>query len=244
MSWLDGYKQKFDNEIAEKERKIRESDETYQRRHLSACQQLQDFVKVYLQDLVGKKTKDGKILRLEIKENHASLYEDDQPFVALHYQEEERSVYLNGNSYTCGNGQYKLVKNMHLCKPHKNRGGSDENGKITKRLCEETLAHYLLTFLVMNNISDMPLDIYQDYLLDVYDIDFPWQCMLVFNEVNGSGINYHKVNRGDGYAHSDRQNCGHGDGSRYGGNGDGAGITAHIICGEGYGNGFNHRGSG
>lgn len=54
--------------------------------------------------------------------------------------------------------------------------------------------------ITMNNVGNMPLDIYQYYLLDVYDIDFPWIYLFVFN-----GYGYHN---GGGF--------GHGYGYRYG----------------------------
>jgi len=51
----------------------------------------------------------------------------------------------------------------------------------------------------MTNVGNMPLDIYQDYLLDIHDIDFPWYMMFIFNgycthiessDPFGSGVGY------------------------------------------------------
>lgn len=146
MSWLNSYKKKFDDEKAEKERKMKESQDAWNHRHQQASNDLNDFVKYHLQDLVGKKTKDGKILRLEIKENYARLYADNEEFVCLHYyyREEEDT---DGDGMSWGNGKYYLVKDMQLCRPHKSRGGYDWDGKRSRLFNEEELAHYLLIFL-------------------------------------------------------------------------------------------------
>jgi len=78
-----------------------------------------------------------------------------------------------------------------------------------------------------DNVGNMPIDIYQDYLLDTYDIDFSWYMMFVHNgcgnnngqgkgDCNGfaHGLGYgntndygngYNINRGNGYGYREAE---------------------------------------
>ena len=90
----------------------------------------------------------------------------------------------------------------------------------------------------MDNVGDMPIDIYQDYLLEVYDIDFPWYCLYpaIPNLYNNFSEDFsNAAGYGNGYFHSFVN--GNGDGYGYGecdgeGECDGDGSRSFYECCE------------
>lgn len=68
-----------------------------QSRRQSAYKELVSFTEHVVKDLVGKKTRDGKKLRLELdKERHcATMYAGDEKFLYLHFwYRGDRTYYL------------------------------------------------------------------------------------------------------------------------------------------------------
>lgn len=148
MTWLSEYQQKFAQEDAQKvEKKEQEADEG-RGRHNCAASELTRFVESALKDLVGRKTRDGEILRLELDKDRASatMYGGDEKFLYISFWYKENEKY-DGDGCSYGDGTYFLKKDVHYCRPHKSRRGYDEPKDKWGSLYEEDLAYYLLKFL-------------------------------------------------------------------------------------------------
>lgn len=148
MSWLSEHQKKFDAEAAKKAEKQKEEVEASNSRRKSAYSQLKSFVETTLRDLVGKKTKDGKKLRLELDNERycAKMYAGDEEFLYLSFWYKENEKY-DSDGCSWGDGTYYLSKQVTYHRPHKSRNGYDEQAGKWGSLYDEDLAHYLLTFI-------------------------------------------------------------------------------------------------
>jgi hypothetical protein len=147
MTWLSEHKKRFDAEEADKAEKERKAIEEEVSRQCSAYRELVRFVETALHDLVGKKTKDGKTLRLELKDRScATVYAGDEKFLYLHFWYKEGEKY-DRDGCSWGDGTYSLCRQVTYCRPHKSRHGYDEAADKWGSLYDEDLAYYLLTFL-------------------------------------------------------------------------------------------------
>jgi hypothetical protein len=149
MGWLDSYKNKFDAEEAEKEKESKVKSAMWKRYREDADKALATLVKNSLQELVGKKTKDGKVLRIEADNGYCAgviVYAGDEKLLSISYYYQEGQDY-DGDGMSWGNGSYSLIKNMYLYRPSKSRYGSSYDKGRSAGLDEEELAYYLLTIL-------------------------------------------------------------------------------------------------
>lgn len=149
MGWLDSYKNKFDEEAAKKEKEDKERQEMWARHRKDAEAKLNEFIDYSLKDLVGRKTKDGKTLKLGKEEGHSAivvLWADDEKLLSINYYYQEGQEY-DGDGMSWGSGNYYIVKNMYLYRPHTSKYGYKQEKGRSSGLDEEELAHYLLTIL-------------------------------------------------------------------------------------------------
>jgi len=148
MSWLDAHKQKFAAEAAEKAAREQKERDECKARHDSAYAQLKQFIDLTIKDLVGKKTKDDKTLRLELdNERHcATMFAGDEKFLYMHFWYKEHERYDN-DGCSWGDGTYYLSREVHYILPHKDRHGYEQKEGKWGTLYDEDLAHYLLAFI-------------------------------------------------------------------------------------------------
>ncbi len=148
MGWLDSYKQKLDDEASKKEAEEKETQKMWERYRKDAQQHLDTFIEYYLKDLVGRKTKDGKTLRIGPGESYypnIAVYADDEKLASIcfYYREGENT---DGDGMSWGNGSYSLIKNVITHREYKGRYYN--NGKdSSSNLDTEELAHYFVTLL-------------------------------------------------------------------------------------------------
>ena len=148
MSWLSEQKKKFDAEEAEKAAHEKKERDASQARHEGAYSELKHYVKNTLADLEGKKTRDGKKLRLEFdnERNCVKMYAGDEEFLYLSFWYKENEKY-DSDGCLWGDGTYYLKQDVRYNRPHKARHGYDYEKDKWGSLYDEDLAHYLLTFI-------------------------------------------------------------------------------------------------
>lgn len=150
MTWLSSMQKKFTQEEAAKVEREQREAEAAKERLSSASNELVRFIETHLQDLVGKKTKNGEVLRMELDKNRscATMYIGDKPLVTLSFYYWENESY-DSDGCSWGDGTYYLKKLASYHQPYKDKGGHNVE-KTYKDLYEEDLAHYLLQFIDMN----------------------------------------------------------------------------------------------
>lgn len=149
MSWLTEKKKQFDAEETKRLAKEQKDREECAARHESAYAELKRFVKNTLADLEGKKTKDGKELRIEFdNERHCvTMYAgENEKFLYLHFWYKENERY-DSDGCSWGDGTHYLKQEVAYYRAHKDRHGYEQSPDKWKDLYEDDLAHYLLTFL-------------------------------------------------------------------------------------------------
>lgn len=148
MTWLSEHKKKFDQEEVERLAKERKEEEDQQIRRDSASRELVRFVETVLHDLVGKKTKDGKLIRLELDKdrNNAIVYAGNEKFLDLYFWYTQNEKYDN-DGCSWGDGIYYLNRQVIYYRPHNIRGGYNADAGKYGSLYDVDLAHYLLIFI-------------------------------------------------------------------------------------------------
>ncbi len=149
MSWLNQYKKKFADEDAKKNMEENEKAKDALRRDERAKEELNRFVNSTLTELEGKKTKDGKALKIKRDlDNYVKLMADDEELLALYFHYTEDSKCDDGEGYPHYLGTYTLEKKVYFSRPFTSRYGYKHGPKYHTNLYDgEEMAVYLLEIL-------------------------------------------------------------------------------------------------
>lgn len=149
MSWLQQQKIALDKEIAKVEAETKQRQKEWEARFEEASNALKAFVNTHLNDLKGKKTKDGREITLNLEGGTFHMYADKELMLYLHFSMMEENSY-DGDGYSWGTGHYYIKKKVRYCLKYKDTTGYHESGGLEsplRDLYESDLAHYLLTFI-------------------------------------------------------------------------------------------------
>jgi hypothetical protein len=144
MGWLEDFAEKFAKEEAEKKAKEDKKEEFFKSWHETVDKERKSFMQNKLGSLVGRKTKDGRIISM----NEDTLLADGQPLLGVRFWLGEHEEH-DSDGCRWGNGDYYVNKHVIYYIKHKNKSGYDRGGPEDKLhfLYEEDIAHYLLQLL-------------------------------------------------------------------------------------------------
>lgn len=151
MSWLQSHKDQLDKEKSEKEEKEKKELELYEYWNKRARSELMNFVHSKLQEVVGLKTKDGKVLYIKEVDGYVFLMADLEPLLEMHCGMKEHEEY-DRDGCKWGNGHYYTWREVKYCREYRKDGYTSLGGP-NSRFCslsgsgENEVAYYLLQFV-------------------------------------------------------------------------------------------------
>lgn len=151
MSWLNEHKVRLDEQDAKVAENARLERELIDSWNESAIAELKSFVDRNLAEIKGKKTEDGKKIRIEWDKkykNQVNVMADDEPFMKLYFHMDEH-MDCDGDGCKWGNGQYYINKKVKYCREYMSRDGYKKGGRESgmEWFYEDSIAEYLLKFI-------------------------------------------------------------------------------------------------